>query len=105
MEKLKSIYASAYASVVTIAAVVAMTISAELSAGFKEWLAGLTGHHWTTKSWASIIVFVLFFAVFRLTRKFVNERQTSRALSVLQVSVVLGFLAILGFYSYEFFAA
>ena len=105
MEKRKSIYAASYAAAVSITAVVAMTISAELSASFKEWLASFTGHHWITKSWASIIVFVLFLAVFRLTKKFVSERETARALFVLEVSAVLGFFAILGFYSYEFFAA
>ncbi|OGF67194.1 hypothetical protein A3H04_02575 [Candidatus Giovannonibacteria bacterium RIFCSPLOWO2_12_FULL_43_11c] len=103
MEKLKSIYASAYSATLTIASVVALTIGAELSAPFKNWLAGFTGHHWVTKSWISIIIFVLFFFVFRIAGKSVNELRTKRALLVLQTISILGFIAILGFYIYETF--
>lgn len=104
MNKLKSIYASACAAALTIVAVVAMTIGAELSAPFKGWLAGFTGHHWVTKSWASVLIFVAFFCIFRVMKKSPDESQTGKALVLLEVAAVLGFLAILGFYSYEFFS-
>lgn len=103
MDKLKSIYASAYSSVITIVIVVGLTIGAELSAPFKTWLAGFTGHHWVTKSWISIIVFVLFFIIFKLIKRPTSESQTRIALTILQIFIFLGFAAILGFYTYEFF--
>ena len=103
MDKLKSIYASAYSTIITIAVVVGLTIGAELSGPFKTWLATFTGHHWVTKSWISIIAFVLFFVIFKFAKKSVNESQTRTALTVLQIFIILGFIAILGFYMYEFF--
>lgn len=104
MDKLKPIWASAYSATITIIVVVAMTIGAELSVPFKNWLVGFSGHHWVTKSWISAIVFVVFFCAFRFLGKPVGESQTKKALIVLQAVSVLGFLAILGFYTYEYFA-
>ena len=104
MDKLKPIWASAYSATITIVVVVTMTIGAELSVPFKNWLTGFTGHHWVTKSWISVLVFALFFCVLRFLGKPVGESQTRKALIVLQAVAVLGFLAILGFYIYEFFA-
>ena len=102
MDKLKSIYASACSAIATIIAVVAMTIGAELSPEFKNTLAGFTG--WVTKSWVTIILFVLLFYVFRLIGKSASDSQTKKALFALGVIAILGFLAILGFYTYEFVA-
>jgi predicted Co/Zn/Cd cation transporter (cation efflux family) len=103
MNKLKSIYASAYSATISIIIVVAVTIGAELSPSFKSWLAGFTGHHWVTKSWISILVFILFLFIFRLTGKPVNASQARRSIFLLQFVAILGFFAILGFYFYEFF--
>lgn len=103
MDKLKSIYASAYSASITIVAVVMMTIGAELSVSFKNWLAQLTGHHWVTKSWASLLIFILLFLIFRFTGTSVDMRQTEKKLFMLEVVAILGFIAILGFYVYEFF--
>lgn len=104
MNKLRSIYASAYSAAITIATVTAITIGAELSVPFKNWLAAFTGHHWITKSWISVLVFALFFGIFRSAGKSANESRTRKALLVLEIFAVLGFLIILGFYVYEFFA-
>lgn len=104
MDKLKSIYASAYSATITIVAVVAMTIGAELSAPFKSWLASFTGHHWVTKSWASIIIFGLTFALIYALAKNADQVRTRQALIILQIMAVVGFAAILGFYIYEVFA-
>ena len=102
MDKLKSIYASAYSAVITIVTVVAITTLGELSVPFKNWLTGFTGHHWVTKSWISLLVFAVCFCVFRITKKTVSASQTSKALFALEAITILGFLAILGFYVYEF---
>ncbi len=102
MNKLTSIFASAYSATITIIVVTLLTIGAELAPKFKTWLADFTGHHWVTKSWASLIVFILFFLVFRLAKN-VTPEQTKKALWTLEIAIILGSLAILGFYMYEFF--
>jgi len=103
MNKLRSIYSSAYSASVSIAVTVAVTIGAELSAEFKTFLAGFTGHHWVTKSWLSVIIFVLFFGLFWFMEKSVSPVKTKRALSILQVVTIVSFFLILGFYIYHFF--
>lgn len=103
MNKLRKIYASAYSAALSIVVVVVMTLGAELSPGFKSWLAGFTGHHWVTKSWIAVILFVLGFGVFSLLKKDVSDVQARRAVVLLNVVSVLGFLTILLFYCYEFF--
>ncbi len=103
MEKLKAIYVSSLSAIVTIVVVSAVTIASELSAPFKAWLAGFTGHHWVTKSWLSVIVFVLMFVILHFGTKNVDATKTKRALLLLEITAVLGFLVILGFYTYEFF--
>ncbi len=104
MGTLKSIYASAYSAALTIIIVVGMTIGADLSPSFKTWLTGFTGHHWVTKSWVSVLSFLVFFFLIRFARKLVNEFQTKRSLITLEITAILGFIAILGFYVYEFLA-
>lgn len=102
MDKLKAISASAQSATATVIAVVAITVGAELSAPFKNWLSGFSGHHWVTKSWISILIFFIFFFIFRLTGKPASAFQTRKALYILQATAILGFFAILGFYIYEF---
>lgn len=104
MNKLKSIYVSAYSACASIIVVIIMTIGTELSVPFKAWLASFTGHHWVTKSWVSLIIFGLMFALISLTHKSVDQNQTKKSLAVLEASAVLGFIIILGFYVYEFWA-
>lgn len=103
MEKLKSIYASAYAATVSIIATVIFTLATEFSTPFKTWFASFTGHHWVSKSWASIIIFAIIFAIISFTHKSVDEAQTKRALVTVQVFAVLGFVFLLGFFLFEYF--
>ena len=102
MDKLKSIYASAYSAAITIAVVTAVTVGAELSPAFKAWLTGFTGHHWVTKSWMSLIIFILSYGIFRITNKSATDIETRKALFVLETTAIAGFFIILGFYVYEF---
>ena len=104
MEKLKAIYVSSWSAMASIVTMVVVTVASEFSVPFKNWLASFTGHHWVTKSWLSVIVFVLMFGVLRVSFKTVDATKTKHALMALQLSAVLGFLVILGFYTYEFFS-
>ncbi len=104
MNKLKSIYASAYGAAIAIFVVTAITIGTELSPTLKNWLTNISGHHWVTKSYMSLIVFIFFYYLFSLTKKTVSEHETRKALLVLQTFAILGSITILGFFMYEFFA-
>ncbi|HEY4518067.1 MAG TPA: hypothetical protein VJG48_00395 [Candidatus Paceibacterota bacterium] len=102
MDKLKSIYASAYSACASIVVTIILTVTVEFSPVFKTWLAAFTGHHWESKSWASIIIFAIFFLIFSATSGPVNPAQTRRALTTLQICVILGFIVLLAFFIYEF---
>lgn len=104
MEKLRLIYASAYSAAFTVGLMTAVTIAAELSPVFKNWLAQMTGHHWITKSYMSLAAFVVCVMLFFFIKKSASDYETQKALFVLQIFSILGFIAILGFYLYEFFA-
>ena len=103
MNYLRSIYASAYSATVSIVITVILTLATEFSALFKEWLKSFTDHHWVTKSWVSILSFVLFYFVFRFLNKAPDSQKTQKSLVVLEWALILGFIIILGFFVYEFF--
>ena len=104
MSKTKLIYSSAISASVSIVAVTAVTIWAELAPGFKNFLAGITGHHWITKSLMVIILFPLVLGLVRgLCRGEISDKQTARSLWSLIVITILGFVAILGFYVWHYF--
>lgn len=69
MNKTKLIISSAYAALITVIFVVVITVWAELSAPLKDWLKNFSGHHWTTKSIFSVVVYaasaVALYALFR----------------------------------------
>jgi len=103
MNKLNTIFASAYSATVSVAFAVFATIYSELSAPFKDWLTNFTGHHWVTKSWMTVILFAVFYAIFRFSFKAVTDSQTRQALWALFFVVIAGTAIIFGFYVYEFF--
>lgn len=59
MNKPRLIISSAYAAILTIVFVVVITIWAELSAPLKDWLKNLSGHHWTSKSILSVLLYAV----------------------------------------------
>lgn len=101
--RLKSIFASAVSTCITVVVISAVTIGGELSLPFKNWMASFTGHHWITKSWLSLIIFAIGFIIFRLIAP-MNEKATRRAIVSLSFFVVLGTVVLVGFYLYEFLA-
>ncbi len=103
MNKLRSIYASAIGAIVSIIAVTAVTIAGELSELFKNWLKGLTGHHWITKSWLSLIVFALGYAIVRAAVREPDAHRVRRMLRTLIVFVFLGVAALFILFFWEYF--
>lgn len=90
------------ATTATIWIITGMTISSELSAEFKSFLASLTGHHWTAKS---LIVLIAFFVLYGLFRKFKESRNLVADTIVLCASTVLAGLVIFGFFFWHFLNA
>lgn len=103
--QLKTIYAASLAANVTVIALVVVTIWAELSESFKEFLKSLTGHHWLTKSWLVAILFLLVFWLALLAVKDPAPAKTRFSLVLLELVTVLGVLSLLGFYAYKYFLA
>ena len=99
MKKEHLIYTSSLAATVSIAFTVVITILAELLSPLKDWLKSMTGHHWTTKSIASIAVYAVFLFLFYLLPHPSTSTALRKSLYGLFITVLVGFLALLLFYS------
>ena|SRR3989338_262501 len=102
MNKLKLIYSSSVSSIVTVFFITAVTLSAELSPALKNWLAGVTGHHWVTKGIFSLIIYLLLLALLYFSTKRVNGAMVNNLITVLIFSTLMGIVAILSFYTLHF---
>ncbi len=102
MNRLSLAISSAYASAITIVIMAVVTIWAELSPSFKDSLKSLSGHHWRTKSYLTIIIFV---AGTGVLYAFLKRRQSSPRIAIMAVIVaaILGSVAVTGFYVLHFF--
>ncbi|OHB18243.1 MAG: hypothetical protein A2749_00250 [Parcubacteria group bacterium RIFCSPHIGHO2_01_FULL_45_26] len=100
--KIKLAIASAYSAILNVVFVTAITIWAELYVPLKDWLKSVSGHHWTTKSIFSVVLFALFLIIFYFTLSD-NEKRIRNALRNLLVIVVLGVLALTLFFSAHHF--
>lgn len=103
--QLKTIYAASLAAIITVITLVVVTIWAELSESFKEFLKSLTGHHWLTKSYLIVVIFFLAFWLFSALVKNPNPAKVRFSLVLLELAIILGVLSLLGFYAYEYFLA
>jgi len=99
MNKLKLISSSAYASIVTIIFVVSITIWAERSVPLKSWLAGLSGHHWTSKSILSLLIYGVLTLVIYAKLAEQTEISLHRALRSLLFFTIAGVVIITAFYT------
>ena len=99
MTKLRLVFASALAAVITTVFVVVITILAELSAPLKDWLKNFSGHHWTSKSIFSVLLYavanVILYFVFRGS----NDIRIRNTLVFLLISIALGTIIIMAFYT------
>ena len=98
LDSIQSTYAAVWAGIVSVWMTVILTVVSELSVSFKQWLAGLTGHHWVSKSWLVLLMFVV---VWRVSMRFSAKpsgKQLARMVDWLSVSLILGGGVIIGFY-------
>ncbi|KKU44083.1 MAG: hypothetical protein UX60_C0011G0013 [Berkelbacteria bacterium GW2011_GWA2_46_7] len=99
MNKPKLIYASALSATLTAVFVTVITIVAELNPALKDWLKNLSGHHWTSKSWLSIVFYILVLGVIYALARNVDARKVGVSLKLAIWSAVLGTIALLLFYT------
>jgi len=107
MSRTRLVIASSYAAIVTITFVTIITIWAELAAPLKDWLKIFSGHHWTSKSVLSVLVYAVAAAVLYKVFPEPNDGRLRQALFLLLWSAVLGVIALTVFYTghhFEFFS-
>lgn len=101
-KNIKIILASVYSSIVSIVFVALITIWADLSAPLKAWLKSLSGHHWVSKSIMMLVFYFLFLAIFFTLIKNAEIGRLKRSLLVLNIVILLGTAAVIGFYVWHF---
>lgn len=97
------IFASAVAAIATIVFVVVITIWAELSVPLKDWLKNFSGHHWTSKSIFSALLYagvtVIVYGLFHNP----GEVRLRRTLVFLLASTTLGSIILTAFFTAHHF--
>ncbi len=99
MNKPKLIKSSAYSAILTIVFVVIITVWAELSVPLKEWLKEISGHHWTTKSIFSALLYAIGIVVFYLAVRGNSENNLGKILKTLIFFTIIGVLILALFYT------
>jgi len=102
MNKLKLIYSSVVASLFSVAFVTVITIWAERSKPLKDWLAGVSGHHWVTKGIFSLAIYIVAGIVTDFLVKEIGNNKINKLIMLLIWATILGIFAILGFYSMHY---
>lgn len=96
---MKNINTLVHSTIATIWYIVAVTIVAELSKPFKDFITGLTNHHWVTKSISALVLFIIFYAIFSNINESPNVK---RGISAVIWSAILGGLVIFLFFVWHF---
>lgn len=99
MNKPRLISASALSAIITIVFVVTITIWADLSVPLKNWLKSFSGHHWTSKSIFSALLYAGATAIFYGSFRNPSGVVLRRLLVFLLIFMVLGVLSITAFYT------
>lgn len=98
---MKNIKAMNISSMIVVILTVVLTVLSEVSKPFKGFLAGITGHHWVTKSVVAVLFFV--FIYFGLSKNVKDTKDFWKEAKTLTMVVVLGILVIFVFYVLHFF--
>jgi hypothetical protein len=89
------------AAIVTIIVVTAVTLLGELSASFMKLLTFPTGHHWITKNFLSVIVFLIVLAITSGSSQGTEKSATQDSPTALlwtAVTAVVCSVVLLGFF-------
>ena len=104
MNKLRLIYASSWAATLAIVFATVIIIWAELQAPLKTWLKSITGHHWTTKSWFTIGLYVALLLLIYAFKREPTDTQVRGGIKRLSIIAVLGALALFIFFAWHYLA-
>ena len=99
---LKYSYASSVAAILAIVFATVITIWAELDPGLKGFLKSVTGHHWVTKSWGVVLVYIVGLILFSVLPKEIKDNTVRRAVEWAIVAAILGALAIFSFFLWHY---
>ena len=102
MKSIKLVFSSIISSIVAVIFITIITIGGELSVPLKNWLKNLTGHHWVSKGVIMLLIYVISLGIFYLIFKNLTTNSINKALKILNWLVVLGVLAILGFFTWHY---
>lgn len=101
MSRLKLAIASARSAILTIIAMTVVIIVSEVSTAFNDFLKSISGHHWRTKSYLTVLLFVVLTLIFRAgLRKDPNETAVVRVLRFLILTTILCVVVVTGFFVY-----
>ena len=92
------------ATIIAIVNVVVMTIVSESSVAFKDFLTGLTGHHWVSKGVITVGIFIFIWLVSALGLKEDPQKTKFWSLMVTGITVV-GIIVIFAFYTNHYLSA
>ena len=92
------------ATIIVIVSIVVMTMVSEYSVGFKDFLTGMTGHHWVSKGVLSLVIFIFVWLVSALGLK--EDPQKTKFWSLMVTGIaVAGIIAIFAFYTNHYLSA
>ncbi len=103
MNKQKLVVSSAFSAIITIVFVVVIVIWAELFPPLKVWLKNFSGHHWTSKSILSVLLYTLGTIVLYLFPNKYSEDHLKRALVFLLIFTLLGTITLTLFFTAHYF--
>lgn len=95
--------ASGYAAIITIVFVVIITVWAELSVPLKDWLKNFSGHHWTSKSILSALLYGLDVIILYLSPLTYDARRLKKTLGWLIAATALGTIILTLFFTAHHF--
>ncbi|OGE81864.1 MAG: hypothetical protein A3E98_03185 [Candidatus Doudnabacteria bacterium RIFCSPHIGHO2_12_FULL_48_11] len=102
MNRLRLIYSSIIGTQAALLFAVIVTIWAELAPPLKDWLKSLSGHHWTSKSYLTMLVYVVVFAYCYSVSGGVSGGKVKRAVYHLFWLGLVGSAVLVGFFIWHY---
>ena len=99
MNKQRLIFSSAVAAIISIVFTIVITIWAELSLPLKNWLANFSGHHWTSKSIFSVLLYAVATIVLYLIPSNPGENRIRKTLVLLLIFTLFGTIVLTAFFT------
>jgi len=105
IDRQKLIYASAFSAALTMVVITAITIYAEFSAPFKDSLKNWSGHHWTSKSLLTVIIYALVLGMVYSSARRPSGSLLRKSLYFTIAALTICYFTLLLFFTYHHFSA